>query len=379
MKDPARDYPELHAARVMHLPDSNPTLYVLSRYEDVRDALNNSRAFSTSQGTRPRPGIPNSLQSESPNKTSPRAILQASFSQALINRAQDSAAVKAIDLLAQLDARSNWDLHDDFALPLSIDVLGRVIGIPAKELELFQYYGEIYAAASLVQDPIISNAHWNEDLHDFSKYLLSKIIEIRQSSHRGGVIGALIDASARTKEVSDHDILQLVNHLLTEGLETSATMMTNALWRVLPDRKLWQDLGSTPGRVQSLINESLRFDPPTLALFRTATQTVSDYGKEIPQGGRVMLHLGAANRDPAIFYNPNRFIADRPDAQHVTFGLGIHYCPGAQVARAIAHAGVTTLSREAPQLNLRGQGERAQEFYHWGRRRLPVSSKSARV
>lgn len=377
LKDPAQDYPLLHAARVLFQPDANPALYVLSRYEDVRDALSNTGVFSSAQGNRPRPTLTNGLQSDPPAHTGPRTFLQTGVADSLSARVQDSAAVKAANLLSSLKARAHWDLHDDFALPLSISVLGTVIGIPADELELFQYYGETHAAASLTQDPGRRDSHWSEDLQDFSEYLLNKIIATRQAAHRSGVIGSLIAASETTGEITDYNILNLVNHLLAEGLETSATMVTNALWRVLPDRRVWQELDKEPGRMQLLIDESLRFDPPTLAVFRTTTQANSDYGTEIPRGARVMLHLGAANRDPTVFEEPNRFDLDRPATQHVTFGFGIHYCLGARVARTIAHIALASLHQQCPQLSLRGQGERTEEFFQWGRRRLPVTTKAA--
>ena len=376
LKDPARDYASLHAARVWVYADFSPTLYVLSRYEDVRDALSNSSVFSSAHGNRPRPMLAQGLQSDPPAHTTPRTLLQNAFVSSLTSAVRDTAAVKAADLLANLKTRAHWDLHDDYALPLSISVLGKLVGVPAEEMELFQYYSEAQALSTLTPGTNDRQDLLNEDQADFSEYLLNKIIATRKGVHKTGIIPALIEGADSSQGFTDNSVLTLVLHLLAEGLEPSATLVTNALWRTLPQRRLWQQLEQNPHLVQQLIDESLRFDPPTLAVFRSTTQSNNDYGTQIPSSARVMLHLGAANRDVAVFEEPNRFNAQRAGTRHVSFGLGNHFCVGAQVAQIIANTAIASVRQACPELGLRGQGERTQAFYQWGRRRLPVATKA---
>ena len=173
--------------------------------------------------------------------------------------------------------------------------------------------------------------------------------------------------------------MTIVNQLLTEGVGPTATLVTNVLWRVMQQPTNWQHLAQDPDFTQKLIDESLRFDPPKLAIFRTATEDCNDYGTKIPKDARVMLHLGAANRDPRIFENPNRFIANRAAIRNVAFGLGTHFCIGAQLSRAIAATAIESVHRHCPGLNLGGPGKRTEAFYQWGRSRLPVTTKTSAV
>jgi len=377
LKDPARDYGLLHATRVSVYNDFSPRLYVLSRYEDVRDALNNNRVFSSAHGNRPRPTLAHDLQSDPPAHTTPRTLVQNAFVSSLTRTVRDTAAVKAADLLANLRARAHWDLHDDYALPLSISVLGTLVGVPAEEMELFQYYSEAHAGATPEQNTNDRQDLSSEDHAEFSEYLLNKIIATRKGEHKAGLIPALVEGAKGPQGFTDNSVLTLVLHLLAEGLEPSATLVTNALWRALPQRRLWHQLEQNPSLIQQLLDESLRFDPPTLAVFRSTTESNEDYGTQIPSGARVMLHLGAANRDASVFDEPNRFIVDRPNTRHVSFGFGIHFCVGAQVAQTIASTAIASIRQACPELGLRGQGERTDAFYQWGRRRLPVATKGA--
>jgi cytochrome P450 len=152
-------------------------------------------------------------------------------------------------------------------------------------------------------------------------------------------------------------------------------LITNLVWRLLEQPARWAALRSDPALVGAAIEESLRFDPPVLGLFRTTTRDVELHGVEIPRGAKVMLHYAAANRDPEVFSDPDRFRLDRPRSEaseHLSFGLGIHFCLGAALARLEAETAIRALLEWFPRLSLEGPGERIAPFFLWGRRRLPL-------
>ena len=124
------------------------------------DALSNTKLFSSAQGNRPKPSVTQGLQCDAPDHTIRRNLLQNAFPRSLIDTVRATTTEKATHLLANLRVRAHWDLHDDYALPLSIRVLGRLLGVPEAELELFQYYTETHAAANLTQDPDDRPDHW---------------------------------------------------------------------------------------------------------------------------------------------------------------------------------------------------------------------------
>jgi hypothetical protein len=109
-----------------------------------------------------------------------------------------------------------------------------------------------------------------------------------------------------------------------------------------------------------------------LGLFRNTTRDVTLHGEVIPAGSKVMLHYAAANRDPRVFARPDRFDIDAERRRHFSFGLGVHFCLGAQLARLEARTALLSLAARCPGLELVGDGERIAPFFLWGRRKLPV-------
>jgi cytochrome P450 len=124
--------------------------------------------------------------------------------------------------------------------------------------------------------------------------------------------------------------------------------------------------------VNRAVEEGLRYDPPVLGLYRNTTCDVELRGQTIPEGSKVMLHYAAANRDPEVYDDPHTFSLDRPPSRHLGFGLGVHFCLGAELARMEARVALETLVRRAPDLELVNDGERIKPFFLWGRKTLPV-------
>jgi cytochrome P450 len=167
----------------------------------------------------------------------------------------------------------------------------------------------------------------------------------------------------------------VVSQLLVGGNETTTSLITNCVWRLLERPELWREVCASPALVPAAIEESLRFDPPVLGLFRTTTREVRLHGVAIPARAKVMLSYAAANRDPAVFHDPDRFRLDRPRneaSEHLAFGLGVHFCLGSALARLEAETALRALTARFPLLALEGPGERIKPFFLWGRRRLPL-------
>jgi cytochrome P450 len=138
----------------------------------------------------------------------------------------------------------------------------------------------------------------------------------------------------------------------------------------------WAALRENPGLVEGAIEESLRYDPPVLAHFRTSLCPVTMHGHELPEHAKLMFNITGANRDPEKFPDGEEFRIDRPLAQsrqHLSFGYGVHFCMGAPVARLEARIAVTRLLERMPGLRLVGRGERVRTWLYWGRTSLPVA------
>jgi cytochrome P450 len=191
------------------------------------------------------------------------------------------------------------------------------------------------------------------------------------------LVSRLAVAEVEGRSLEDRELSWTLLLLLLGGNETSTAMITNLLWRLLEVPERWATLRAHPELVEAAVEESLRFDPPVLGLFRTPTRDLTLHGVTLPARAKVMLLFAAANRDPEIFEAPDEFRLDRDPEQTrrriLTFGFGHHYCPGATLARIEARIALRMLLDRAPGLRLTGQPERIVPFNLWGRATLPVA------
>ena len=362
-------YAHLLAERPVHyFADFDPPFYTLSRHADVQQALRDIDTFSSEFGQGPRFTPPAGMLSNPPQHTFFRSLVQQAFSPRAIEAMRGRVEALADALLDECPA-GEWDLHEDFAFPLPVIVIAEMLGIPAADLHLFKRWSDAAVAAMGLADP----SAYASELGDLASYLLAQIHERRAAPGNGDLIDGLVQAEQDGKGLADEEVLSVVNQLLVGGNETTTSLITNAVWRLLERPTLWRRLVDEPGLVDQALEESLRFDPPVLGLYRSTTRPVELHGVRIPQGAKVMLHYAAANRDPEQWDDPNTFSLDRPAQRHLAFGLGVHFCLGAQLARLEAGTALRTLVRRCPDLRLVNAGERITPWFLWGRRRLPVA------
>ncbi|MDH3643525.1 MAG: cytochrome P450, partial [Gammaproteobacteria bacterium] len=236
------------------------------------------------------------------------------------------------------------------------------------------HWSDAQVAAMGAADP----SAYESQMMELAAYLMDHITTRRRKVDAGeeiadDLIARLVKVREQGKGLDDAQVLSVVSQLLVGGNETTTSLITNAVWRLLQDPNRWQTLVDNPELVDGAIEESLRFDPPVLGLYRTVTRDVEIRGVNIPANSKVFLNYAAANRDPEAFAMPNEFQLTRPLRRHMSFGLGVHFCLGAQLARLEAHTALATLVARFPSLKLVNDGERITPFFLWGRHRLPVA------
>ena len=396
---PSLAYEHLLTERPVHyFGDFDPPFYTLSRYADVQGALRDIDTYSSEFGQGPRFTPPAGMLSNPPQHAFFRSLVQQAFSPRAIGAMHSRVEALAEELLEEC-AVGEWDLHDAFAFPLPVVIIAEMLGVPSSDLHLFKRWSDASVAAMGAADP----SAYASELAELANYILAQIRERRAAPGRGDLIDGLVQAEQDGRRLADDEILSVVNQLLVGGNETTTSLITNVVWRLLERPDLWrrlvaesgltrQGLRSTSGRLPSAkvdsydnlvprsedlvhraLEESLRFDPPVLGLYRSTTRAVELHGVRIPKNAKVMLHYAAANRDPSVWEAPNTFSLDRPAQRHLAFGLGVHFCLGAQLARLEAGTALRALVRHCPDLRLVDAGERIAPFFLWGRRHLPVS------
>ncbi|MEM7016296.1 MAG: cytochrome P450 [Pseudomonadota bacterium] len=376
MKDPANGHQQLLSQCPVHRYEGfDPPFYTLSLYEDVENALRDTETFSSEFGQGPRFTPPIGMLSNPPQHTFYRGLVQQAFTPKMMAGLRPRIEALTNELIDEFIDKGECDLHDEFAFPLPVVIIAEILGVPTSDLPQFKHWSDMQVAMMGAQDPSI----YAEEATAFMEYMRNHMLKRRAQIEADEVDGdsnELLTLMAGYKEngeyLPEEHILSVLNQLLVGGNETTTSLITNCIWRLLQRPELWQQLLEAPDLVGAAIEESLRFDAPVLGLYRNTTRDAELHGTTIPKGSKVYLNYSAANHDPAAFPNPEVFDLERPKKRHLAFGLGVHMCLGAPMARLEGEIALRSLLTRIPNLHLVDDGERITPFFLWGRRKLPV-------
>lgn len=366
---------------------ANP-LHVLSRRGEVYDMLTDTETWSNRHG----PGIAYERSTGSVQRLDPpehgirRRFLRGPFLPRAAERNVPAVRALAHQLLDDLVPRGEAELHDDFAVPLPIVSFSRILGLDERDADRFKEWA----------DQITLGMAYPEEAREAGRavraYTLGEVTRRRAAVAEADLgpdedpVGTVVPSGILSllcchpledgTHASDDEVTGLVSMMLVAGHETTTSLITNSVWRLLEDRSRWERLVAEPELAEQVIEESLRFDPPVLGNCRTPNVDIERHGVEIAADSKVMYLVGPPNRDPGTFEAPDEFRMDRPiveSRRHYSFGWGPHFCLGATVARLTGRVALTTLIERVPDLRLDGPTERLPQPFLWGRRRLPVA------
>ncbi|MCX4095694.1 cytochrome P450 [Nocardia sp. alder85J] len=379
------------ACPVHHTAEFSPEFYSLTRFSDVLAALNDAHAeiWSAESGSSPQFNRPIGFNQDGANSQEFRKLFRKwlSPSAGAVNAELIDATIH--DLIDEMivDGRTRGDFATEFAVLLPIRVIARLIGIPpedAAELKEMtdEFLGAFCIPAANGVAPAVArlNAYFAPHLEHRRALLREAGISEPAERDLGDVLpddllSYMLVLRYRDRGLTPAEIGYVLATALTGGNDTTTSMLTNVIHRLLERPSLWQQVVDNGKLVQTAIEESLRLDPPVLGLFRTNTEDVTVDGCPIPANSKVMLLFGSGNRDSRQWEHPDEFRLDRTQKElrrHLAFGAGVHFCLGAQLARSEGYRALEILRTRLPHLRLDGPGERVPQWHLWGRRRLPV-------
>ncbi|MEV6976584.1 cytochrome P450 [Kitasatospora sp. NPDC093806] len=259
------------------------------------------------------------------------------------------------------DATSDGGAADFQALvgyPLPVAVVGGLIGVPRADQEQFHRLGQ---DAARLLEPVRSAADWRRAdaaVTALREYFAALLRE-RRARPAGDLASTLLaEAAAERAPVAEHELADLLLLLFVAGFETTAGLLGLTVFALLTHPDQAALLRTDPALLPGAVEESLRWDGPVLMTERLAVHTTEVAGVTVPAGGSVTTVLGAANRDPLRYPDPDAFLVRRPDVRVLSFGAGPHYCFGAALARLEAVALLGRLLARFPGLRLAGPGVR---------------------
>jgi cytochrome P450 len=355
--------------------------WVVTRYEDARPALNDSRLSKAAARFHGIPAVDflagHMLNTDPPDHTRLRKLVSRAFTVRAIARMRpriEEIAQGLADRMAEKAAREGAvDLLDEFAFPLPMTVICELLGVPDRERDDFRGWSNTILSEALPEEHDAAVAA----MADF----LSRLVAEKGAHPGEDMLSAIVKASEHGDTLSAREATSMAFLLLVAGHETTVNLIGNGALALLRHPDQLAVLRGDPSLVPNAVEEFLRFDGPiNLATFRYTTEPVEIGATTIPANEVVLVSLVSANRDPDRYGDPARLDVTREVAGHVAFGHGIHHCLGAPLARLEGEIAFRTLLDRFPGLTLAGDpatlGWRHSTLIH-GLTRLPVHVRAA--
>ncbi|PYN35028.1 MAG: cytochrome P450 [Candidatus Rokuibacteriota bacterium] len=382
----ADPYPTYHRLRAEDPVHHSPLgFWVLTRYEDVSAVLRDPRFIkepiaalvAARFGAEVPRGVGLSmLDRDPPDHTRLRSLVSKAFTPRVVEGLRPRIQQIVDGLIARAQTVGSMDLIEEFAYPIPVNVICEMMGVPVKDHERFKGWSlDIARGLDSIWLPPDSevprrSAAARHAINDYFRELIAQ----RRASPRGDLLSALIAAEEAGDKLNEEELLATCILILIAGHETTVNLIGNGVLALLRHPDQLRHLRQAPALITSAVEELLRYDGPVQRTARVASDDATIGDRTIRKGDMVMPFIGAADRDPAQFPDPDRLDFSRGDNRHIAFGWGIHFCLGAPLARVEGRIAIDTLVRRLPGLALvTEEPEYRQSLTLRGLKTLPVT------
>jgi cytochrome P450 len=365
--------------------------WVVSRYDDVVAVLKDTQRFSSAGvlkvKSEPPPEVQSILQrgvayvrtlidNDPPGHSRFRSLVNKAFVPARIQALESDIRAAADDLIDGFINAGAADLIADFAFPLPIYVITKILGLPRADAHDLKRWCDDWMAlqsGTAPVDELVRCAHSYLAMQAYFKQRIEERTNVPQDDLLGALIQARVEGEA---PLTQGELIRLLMSLLVAGHETTTHSIGNTVVLLAHHPQQQALLTHDASLAAQAFEEGLRMDPPVQSLFRRVVADASIAGTSIPAGARVMVLYGSANRDERHFEDPDRFDIRRASAaKHLAFSRGIHFCLGAHMARLEGRIALERLTQRLCGLTLDPvrRPERLSHFFLRGYRTLPVT------
>ncbi len=343
-------------------------IYFISSYRAVEEATKNWEIFSNRFGVAlaggdinadaPSSAMPDTgedgyppvdtmLTADPPEQKRFRKLIAKAFSARRVEALTDRVGVISTELADAFADDGKVELLSQFAQPLPLTVIAEQLGAPREDLHLFRNWTDGFLLQLSGMADEAGQLEAQRLIREFQDYFAARLEERRNDPHDDIISDIVTSTVEGERPLNMAEMLSILQQLLVAGNETTASAITEGMWLLMENPDQLELVQREPERIPNLVEEVLRMASPTANMWRVCKQTTELEGVEIPGGAMCMLRFQAADRDPAVFPDPDRFDITRENAgDHLAFGLGIHFCVGAALARKeMVNAFETLLTR----------------------------------
>jgi cytochrome P450 len=291
-----------------------------------------------------------------PRHTRLRTVLQKSFAPVVIKQLEGPIREIVIELLDIISDKNEREIDyiRDFAFPVPTSVIAQFVGVPPSERQLFRNWSRgITEGFDINATPEMQIAT-NTVFKEFREYIL-KLADERRRCPQNDLMTRFVQAQDKEGRISEEELINNCILLLTAGHETSASLLANGILTLLQHPDQMERLKNDPSLISSAIEEMMRYSRALQMVMRVAKEDFEMNGNRFKQGQTVVILLSAANRDPEVFHEPDRFDIGRTPNPHLGFGYGIHHCLGAPLARVEAPIALWEFIKRFPDVSLTGR------------------------
>jgi cytochrome P450 len=332
---------------------------LIGSYEDAKTILRDPETFSSDTRSMDRIEVfgdaPRLLFSDPPTHTRLRKLVSRAFTPRRIKDLEPKIREFTKELLTAAQAKHEFDVMADLAVPLPVKVIAEMLGVPPADYEKFKHWSDqiIEADNTLPGVPLPPNV--SAAFQSLRIFFIEEIAK-RRRSPGADLVSALVAARDEADALTEEEMIAFAILLLLAGNETTTNLIGNGTLALMRNPDQLKALRDNPSLLPNAIEEMLRYDPPAQSTVRMTKTDVTVNGVEIKAGTPVFVVVAAANRDPAQFTNPDAFDISREPNEHLSFGDGIHFCLGAALARLEGLIAFGAMLERFPRLHLANPG-----------------------
>jgi cholest-4-en-3-one 26-monooxygenase len=323
----------------------------IARYADVVAMSKNPPLFFSGGGIRPdQPPMPYMVDLDDPAHKQRRGLVSRGFTPRRVLEREPRIRAISVELIERAQAMGRFDFVHDVAAWLPLIVIGDMLGIdPADHARLLAWSeAMIQGSGATTTERFLQAAAAFDDYIAYQQ----RVIADRHARPRDDLVSILVHAEIDGARLSDNDLLMESLLILIGGDETTRHVLSGGMYELLRHPEQMRSLARDPSRIPTAVEEMLRWVSPVQNMARTAARDVELHGQRIEAGQKVLLLYPSANRDAAVFREAERFDAARTPNEHVAFGLGAHFCLGANLARLELRVFFEELLQRMPGLEL---------------------------